>query len=202
MGGANGNIAYVSSGTNNFRLTGINSSDIASFIPEQTIIEFEGDLNINKGSDYVDYAYPTYIIKVEKYSSVTKKDNLETPVVYNLNKDSIVELKEDLINAKVNVTDAVVKSFNLPSKKNRSIKSAKVNECFQFSIANSDVDYYLYTKGDTDNQEFLGSLKIGDRFSFSAFVTIYKQFFEFQHISHIEKFSLPSTSVAIKSSKS
>lgn len=198
MGGANGNIAYVSSGTNNFRLTGINSSDIASFIPEQTIIEFEGDLNINKGSDY---AYPTYIIKVEKYSSVTKKDNLETPVVYNLNKDSIVELKEDLINAKVNVTDAVVKSFNLPSKKNRSIKSAKVNECFQFSIANSDVDYYLYTKGDTDNQEFLGSLKIGDRFSFSAFVTIYKQFFEFQHISHIEKFSLPSTSVAIKSSK-
>lgn len=201
MGGANGNIAYVSSGTNNFRLTGINSSDIASFIPEQTIIEFEGDLNINKGSDYVDYAYPTYIIKVEKYSSVTKKDNLETPVVYNLNKDSIVELKEDLINAKVNVTDAVVKSFNLPSKKNRSIKSAKVNECFQFSIANSDVDYYLYTKGDTDNQEFLGSLKIGDRFSFSAFVTIYKQFFEFQHITHIEKFSLPSTSVAIKSSK-
>lgn len=201
MGGANGNIAYVSSGTNNFRLTGINSSDIASFIPEQTIIEFEGDLNINKGSDYVDYAYPTYIIKVEKYSSVTKKDNLETPVVYNLNKDSIVELKEDLINAKVNVTDAVVKSFNLPSKKNCSIKSAKVNECFQFSIANSDVDYYLYTKGDTDNQEFLGSLKIGDRFSFSAFVTIYKQFFEFQHISHIEKFSLPSTSVAIKSSK-
>lgn len=197
-GGANGNIAYVSSGTNNFRLTGINSSDIASFIPEQTIIEFEGDLNINKGSDY---AYPTYIIKVEKYSSVTKKDNLETPVVYNLNKDSIVELKEDLINAKVNVTDAVVKSFNLPSKKNRSIKSAKVNECFQFSIANSDVDYYLYTKGDTDNQEFLGSLKIGDRFSFSAFVTIYKQFFEFQHITHIEKFSLPSTSVAIKSSK-
>lgn len=201
MGGANGNIAYVSSGTNNFRLTGINSSDIASFIPEQTIIEFEGDLNINKGSDYVDYAYPTYIIKVEKYSSVTKKDNLETPVVYNLNKDSIVELKEDLINAKVNVTNAVVKSFNLPSKKNRSIKSAKVNECFQFSIANSDVDYYLYTKGDTDNQEFLGSLKIGDRFSFSAFVTIYKQFFEFQHITHIEKFSLPSTSVAIKSSK-
>lgn len=201
MGGANGNIAYVSSGTNNFRLTGINSSDIASFIPEQTIIEFEGDLNIDKGSDYVDYAYPTYIIKVEKYSSVTKKDNLETPVVYNLNKDSIVELKEDLINAKVNVTDAVVKSFNLPSKKNRSIKSAKVNECFQFSIANSDVDYYLYTKGDTDNQEFLGSLKIGDRFSFSAFVTIYKQFFEFQHITHIEKFSLPSTSVAIKSSK-
>lgn len=201
MGGANGNIAYVSSGTNNFRLTGINSSDIASFIPEQTLIEFEGDLNINKGSDYVDYAYPTYIIKVEKYSSVTKKDNLETPVVYNLNKDSIVELKEDLINAKVNVTDAVVKSFNLPSKKNRSIKSAKVNECFQFSIANSDVDYYLYTKGDTDNQEFLGSLKIGDRFSFSAFVTIYKQFFEFQHITHIEKFSLPSTSVAIKSSK-
>lgn len=201
MGGANGNIAYVSSGTNNFRLTGINSSDIASFIPEQTIIEFEGDLNINKGSDYVDYAYPTYIIKVEKYSSVTKKDNLETPVVYNLNKDSIVELKEDLINAKVNVTDAIVKSFNLPSKKNRSIKSAKVNECFQFSIANSDVDYYLYTKGDTDNQEFLGSLKIGDRFSFSAFVTIYKQFFEFQHITHIEKFSLPSTSVAIKSSK-
>lgn len=201
MGGANGNIAYVSSGTNNFRLTGINSSDIASFIPEQTIIEFEGDLNINKGSDYVDYAYPTYIIKVEKYSSVTKKDNLETPVVYNLNKDSIVELKEDLINAKVNVTDAVVKSFYLPSKKNRSIKSAKVNECFQFSIANSDVDYYLYTKGDTDNQEFLGSLKIGDRFSFSAFVTIYKQFFEFQHITHIEKFSLPSTSVAIKSSK-
>lgn len=200
-GGANGNIAYVSSGTNNFRLTGINSSDIASFIPEQTLIEFEGDLNINKGSDYVDYAYPTYIIKVEKYSSVTKKDNLETPVVYNLNKDSIVELKEDLINAKVNVTDAVVKSFNLPSKKNRSIKSAKVNECFQFSIANSDVDYYLYTKGDTDNQEFLGSLKIGDRFSFSAFVTIYKQFFEFQHITHIEKFSLPSTSVAIKSSK-
>lgn len=68
--GANGNIAYVSSGTNNFRLTGINSSDIASFIPEQTIIEFEGDLNIDKGSDY---AYPTYIIKVEKYSSVTKK---------------------------------------------------------------------------------------------------------------------------------
>lgn len=201
MGGANGNIAYVSGGTNNFRLTGINSSDIASFIPEQTLIEFEGDLNINKGSDYVDYAYPTYIIKVEKYSSVTKKDNLETPVVYNLNKDSIVELKEDLINAKVNVTDAVVKSFNLPSKKNRSIKSAKVNECFQFSIANSDVDYYLYTKGDTDNQEFLGSLKIGDRFSFSAFVTIYKQFFEFQHITHIEKFSLPSTSVAIKSSK-
>lgn len=199
--GANGNIAYVSSGTNNFRLTGINSSDIASFIPEQTLIEFEGDLNINKGSDYVDYAYPTYIIKVEKYSSVTKKDNLETPVVYNLNKDSVVELKEDLINAKVNVTDAVVKSFNLPSKKNRSIKSAKVNECFQFSIANSDVDYYLYTKGDTDNQEFLGSLKIGDRFSFSAFVTIYKQFFEFQHITHIEKFSLPSTSVAIKSSK-
>lgn len=198
MGGANGNIAYVSSGTNNFRLTGINSSDIASFIPEQTIIEFEGDLNIDKGSDY---AYPTYIIKVEKYSSVTKKDNLETPVVYNLNKDSIVELKEDLINAKVNVTDAVVKSFNLPSKKNRSIKSAKVNECFQFNIANSDVDYYLYTKGDTDNQEFLGSLKIGDRFSFSAFVTIYKQFFEFQHITHIEKFSLPSTSVAIKSSK-
>lgn len=198
MGGANGNIAYVSSGTNNFRLTGINSSDIASFIPEQTIIEFEGDLNIDKGSDY---AYPTYIIKVEKYSSVTKKDNLETPVVYNLNKDSIVELKEDLINAKVNVTDAVAKSFNLPSKKNRSIKSAKVNECFQFSIANSDVDYYLYTKGDTDNQEFLGSLKIGDRFSFSAFVTIYKQFFEFQHITHIEKFSLPSTSVAIKSSK-
>lgn len=198
MGGANGNIAYVSSGTNNFRLTGINSSDIASFIPEQTIIEFEGDLNIDKGSDY---AYPTYIIKVEKYSSVTKKDNLETSVVYNLNKDSIVELKEDLINAKVNVTDAVVKSFNLPSKKNRSIKSAKVNECFQFSIANSDVDYYLYTKGDTDNQEFLGSLKIGDRFSFSAFVTIYKQFFEFQHITHIEKFSLPSTSVAIKSSK-
>ena len=198
MGGANGNIAYVSSGTNNFRLTGINSSDIASFIPEQTIIEFEGDLNIDKGSDY---AYPTYIIKVEKYSSVTKKDNLETPVVYNLNKDSIVELKEDLINAKVNVTDAIVKSFNLPSKKNRSIKSAKVNECFQFSIANSDVDYYLYTKGDTDNQEFLGSLKIGDRFSFSAFVTIYKQFFEFQHITHIEKFSLPSTSVAIKSSK-
>lgn len=198
MGGANGNIAYVSSGTNNFRLTGINSSDIASFIPEQTIIEFEGDLNIDKGSDY---AYPTYIIKVEKYSSVTKKDNLETPVVYNLNKDSIVELKKDLINAKVNVTDAVVKSFNLPSKKNRSIKSAKVNECFQFSIANSDVDYYLYTKGDTDNQEFLGSLKIGDRFSFSAFVTIYKQFFEFQHITHIEKFSLPSTSVAIKSSK-
>lgn len=198
MGGANGNIAYVSSGTNNFRLTGINSSDIASFIPEQTIIEFEGDLNINKGSDY---AYPTYIIKVEKYSSVTKKDNLETPVVYNLNKDSIVELKEDLINAKVNVTDAIVKSYNSPSKKNRSIKSAKVNECFQFSIANSDVDYYLYTKGDTDNQEFLGSLKIGDRFSFSAFVTIYKQFFEFQHITHIEKFSLPSTSVAIKSSK-
>lgn len=201
MGGANGNIAYASSGTNNFRLTGINSSDIASFIPEQTIIEFEGDLNINKGSDYVDYAYPTYIIKVEKYSSVTKKDNLETPVVYNLNKDSIVELKEDLINAKVNVTDAIVKSYNSPSKKNRSIKSAKVNECFQFSIANSDVDYYLYTKGDTDNQEFLGSLKIGDRFSFSAFVTIYKQFFEFQHITHIEKFSLPSTSVAIKSSK-
>lgn len=201
MGGANGNIAYVSSGTNNFRLTGINSSDIASFIPEQTIIEFEGDLNINKGSDYVDYAYPTYIIKVEKYSSVTKKDNLETPVVYNLNKDSIVELKEDLINAKVNVTDAIVKSYNSPSKKNRSIKSAKVNECFQFSIANSDVDYYLYTKGDTDNQEFLGSLKIGDRFSFSAFVTIYKQIFEFQHITHIEKFSLPSTSVAIKSSK-
>lgn len=198
MGGANGNIAYVSSGTNNFRLTGINSSDIASFIPEQTIIEFEGDLNIDKGSDY---AYPTYIIKVEKYSSVTKKDNLETPVVYNLNKDSIVELKEDLINAKVNVTDAIVKSYNSPSKKNRSIKSAKVNECFQFSIANSDVDYYLYTKGDTDNQEFLGSLKIGDRFSFSAFVTIYKQFFEFQHITHIEKFSLPSTSVAIKSSK-
>ena len=198
MGGANGNIAYASSGTNNFRLTGINSSDIASFIPEQTIIEFEGDLNIDKGSDY---AYPTYIIKVEKYSSVTKKDNLETPVVYNLNKDSIVELKEDLINAKVNVTDAVVKSFNSPSKKNRSIKSAKVNECFQFSIANSDVDYYLYTKGDNDNQEFLGSLKIGDRFSFSAFVTIYKQFFEFQHITHIEKFSLPSTSVAIKSSK-
>lgn len=198
MGGANGNIAYVSSGTNNFRLTGINSSDIASFIPEQTIIEFEGDLNIDKGSDY---AYPTYIIKVEKYSSVTKKDNLETPVVYNLNKDSVVELKEDLINAKVNVTDAIVKSYNLPSKKNRSIKSAKVNECFQFSIANSDVDYYLYTKGDTDNQEFLGSLKIGDRFSFSAFVTIYKQFFEFQHITHIEKFSLPSTSVAIKSSK-
>lgn len=198
MGGANGNIAYVSSGTNNFRLTGINSSDIASFIPEQTIIEFEGDLNINKGSDY---AYPTYIIKVEKYSSVTKKDNLETPVVYNLNKDSVVELKEDLINAKVNVTDAIVKSYNSPSKKNRSIKSAKVNECFQFSIANSDVDYYLYTKGDTDNQEFLGSLKIGDRFSFSAFVTIYKQFFEFQHITHIEKFSLPSTSVAIKSSK-
>lgn len=196
--GANGNIAYVSSGTNNFRLTGINSSDIASFIPEQTIIEFEGDLNIDKGSDY---AYPTYIIKVEKYSSVTKKDNLETPVVYNLNKDSIVELKEDLINAKVNVTDAIVKSYNSPSKKNRSIKSAKVNECFQFSIANSDVDYYLYTKGDTDNQEFLGSLKIGDRFSFSAFVTIYKQFFEFQHITHIEKFSLPSTSVAIKSSK-
>lgn len=201
MGGANGNIAYVSSGTNNFRLTGINSSDIASFIPEQTLIEFEGDLNINKGSDYVDYAYPTYIIKVEKYSSVTKKDNLETPVVYNLNKDSIVELKEDLINAKVNVTDAIVKSYNSPSKKNRSIKSAKVNECFQFSIANSDVDYYLYTKGDTDNQEFLGSLKIGDRFSFSAFVTIYKQFFEFQHITHIEKFSLSSTSVAIKSSK-
>lgn len=198
MGGANGNIAYASSGTNNFRLTGINSSDIASFIPEQTIIEFEGDLNIDKGSDY---AYPTYIIKVEKYSSVTKKDNLETPVVYNLNKDSIVELKEDLINAKVNVTDAIVKSYNSPSKKNRSIKSAKVNECFQFSIANSDVDYYLYTKGDTDNQEFLGSLKIGDRFSFSAFVTIYKQFFEFQHITHIEKFSLPSTSVAIKSSK-
>lgn len=198
MGGANGNIAYVSSGTNNFRLTGINSSDIASFIPEQTIIEFEGDLNIDKGSDY---AYPTYIIKVEKYSSVTKKDNLETPVVYNLNKDSIVELKEDLINAKVNVIDAIVKSYNSPSKKNRSIKSAKVNECFQFSIANSDVDYYLYTKGDTDNQEFLGSLKIGDRFSFSAFVTIYKQFFEFQHITHIEKFSLPSTSVAIKSSK-
>lgn len=198
MGGANGNIAYVSSGTNNFRLTGINSSDIASFIPEQTIIEFEGDLNIDKGSDY---AYPTYIIKVEKYSSVTKKDNLETPVVYNLNKDSIVELKEDLINAKVNVTDAIVKSYNSPSKKNRSIKSAKVNECFQFSIANNDVDYYLYTKGDTDNQEFLGSLKIGDRFSFSAFVTIYKQFFEFQHITHIEKFSLPSTSVAIKSSK-
>lgn len=63
------------------------------------------------------------------------------------------------------------------------------------------MDYYLYTKGDTDNQEFLGSLKIGDRFSFSAFVTIYKQFFEFQHITHIEKFSLPSTSVAIKSSK-
>lgn len=201
MGGANGNIAYVSSGTNNFRLTGINSSDIANFIPEQTIIEFEGDLNINKGSDYVDYAYPTYIVDVEKYSSVTKKDNLETPVVYNLNKDSIVELKEDLINAKVNVTDAIVKSYNSPSKKNRSIKSAKVNECFQFSIANSDVDYYLYTKGDTDNQEFLGSLKIGDRFSFSAFVTIYKQFFEFQHITHIEKFSLPSTSVAIKSSK-
>lgn len=201
MGGANGNIAYASSGTNNFRLTGINSSDIASFIPEQTIIEFEGDLNINKGSDYVDYAYPSYIIKVEKYSSVTKKDNLETPVVYNLNKDSIVELKEDLINAKVNVTNAIVKSYNSPSKKNRSIKSAKVNECFQFSIANSDVDYYLYTKGDTDNQEFLGSLKIGDRFSFSAFVTIYKQFFEFQHITHIEKFSLPSTSVAIKSSK-
>lgn len=201
MGGANGNIAYVSSGTNNFRLTGINSSDIASFIPEQTIIEFEGDLNIDKGSDYVDYAYPTYIIKVEKYSSVTKKDNLETPVVYNLNKDSVVELKEDLINAKVNVTDAIVKSYNSPSKKNRSIKSAKVNECFQFSIANSDVDYYLYTKGDNDNQEFLGSLKIGDRFSFSAFVTIYKQFFEFQHITHIEKFSLPSTSVAIKSSK-
>ena len=198
MGGANGNIAYASSGTNNFRLTGINSSDIASFIPEQTIIEFEGDLNIDKGSDY---AYPTYIIKVEKYSSVTKKDNLETPVVYNLNKDSIVELKEDLINAKVNVTDAIVKSYNSPSKKNRSIKSAKVNECFQFNIANSDVDYYLYTKGDTDNQEFLGSLKIGDRFSFSAFVTIYKQFFEFQHITHIEKFSLPSTSVAIKSSK-
>lgn len=196
--GANGNIAYVSSGTNNFRLKGINSSDIANFIPEQTIIEFEGDLNIDKGSDY---AYPTYIINVEKYSSVTKKDNLETPVVYNLNKDSVVELKEDLINAKVNVTDAVVKSFNSPSKKNRSIKSAKVNECFQFSIANSDVDYYLYTKGDTDNQEFLGSLKIGDRFSFSAFVTIYKQFFEFQHITHIEKFSLPSTSVAIKSSK-
>lgn len=201
MGGANSNIAYVSSGTNNFRLTGINSSDIASFIPEQTIIEFEGDLNIDKGSDYVDYAYPTYIIKVEKYSSVTKKDNLETPVVYNLNKDSVVELKEDLINAKVNVTDAIVKSYNSPSKKNRSIKSAKVNECFQFSIANSDVDYYLYTKGDNDNQEFLGSLKIGDRFSFSAFVTIYKQFFEFQHITHIEKFSLPSTSVAIKSSK-
>lgn len=198
MGGANGNIAYVSSGTNNFRLTGINSSDIASFIPEQTIIEFEGDLNIDKGSDY---AYPTYIIKVEKYSSVTKKYNLETPVVYNLNKDSVVELKEDLINAKVNVTDAIVKSYNSPSKKNRSIKSAKVNECFQFSIANNDVDYYLYTKGDTDNQEFLGSLKIGDRFSFSAFVTIYKQFFEFQHITHIEKFSLPSTSVAIKSSK-
>lgn len=198
MGGANGNIAYASSGTNNFRLTGINSSDIASFIPEQTIIEFEGDLNIDKGSDY---AYPTYIIKVEKYSSVTKKYNLETPVVYNLNKDSVVELKEDLINAKVNVTDAIVKSYNSPSKKNRSIKSAKVNEFFQFSIANSDVDYYLYTKGDTDNQEFLGSLKIGDRFSFSAFVTIYKQFFEFQHITHIEKFSLPSTSVAIKSSK-
>lgn len=63
------------------------------------------------------------------------------------------------------------------------------------------MDYYLYTKGDTDNQEFLGSLKIGDRFSFSAFVTIYKQFFEFQHITHIEKFSLSSTSVAIKSSK-
>ena len=63
------------------------------------------------------------------------------------------------------------------------------------------MDYYLYTKGDTDNQEFLGSLKIGDRFSSSAFVTIYKQFFEFQHITHIEKFSLPSTSVAIKSSK-
>lgn len=63
------------------------------------------------------------------------------------------------------------------------------------------MDYYLYTKGDTDNQEFLGSLKIGDRFSFSTFVTIYKQFFEFQHITHIEKFSLPSTSVAIKSSK-
>lgn len=63
------------------------------------------------------------------------------------------------------------------------------------------MDYYLYTKGDTDNQEFLGSLKIGDRFSFSAFVTIYKQFFEFKHITHIEKFSLPSTSVAIKSSK-
>ncbi len=63
------------------------------------------------------------------------------------------------------------------------------------------MDYYLYTKGDNDNQEFLGSLKIGDRFSFSAFVTIYKQFFEFQHITHIEKFSLPSTSVAIKSSK-
>lgn len=201
MGGANGNIAYVSSGTNNFRLTGINSSDIASFIPEQTIIEFEGDLNINKGSDYVDYAYPTYIIDVEKYSSVTKKDNLETPVVYNLNKDSVVELKEDLINAKVNVTDAIVKSFNSPSKKNRSIKSAKVNECFQFNIANSDVDYYLYTQGDTDNQEFLSSLQIGDRFSFSAFVTIYKQYFEFQHITHIEKFSLPSTSVAIKSSK-
>lgn len=201
MGGANGNIAYVSSGTNNFRLTGINSSDIANFIPEQTIIEFEGDLNINKGSDYVDYAYPTYIVDVEKYSSVTKKDNLETPVVYNLNKDSVVELKEDLINAKVNVTDAIVKSFNLPSKKNHSIKSAKVNECFQFNIANSDVDYYLYTKGDTDNQEFLSSLQIGDRFSFSAFVTIYKQYFEFQHITHIEKFSLPSTSVAIKSSK-
>lgn len=201
MGGANGNIAYVSSGTNNFRLTGINSSDIANFIPEQTIIEFEGDLNINKGSDYVDYAYPTYIVDVEKYSSVTKKDNLETPVVYNLNKDSVVELKEDLINAKVNVTDAIVKSYNSPSKKNRSIKSAKVNECFQFNIANSDVDYYLYTKGDTDNQEFLSSLKIGDRFSFSAFVTIYKQYFEFQHITHIEKFSLPSTSVAIKSSK-
>lgn len=198
MGGANGNIAYVSSGTNNFRLKGINSSDIANFIPEQTIIEFEGDLNIDKGSDY---AYPTYIINVEKYSSVTKKDNLETPVVYNLNKDSIVELKEDLINAKVNVTDAIVKSYNSPSKKNRSIKSAKVNECFQFNIANSNVDYYLYTKGDTDNQEFLGSLKIGDRFSFSAFVTIYKQYFEFQHITHIEKFSLPSTSVAIKSSK-
>lgn len=196
--GANGNIAYVSSGTNNFRLKGINSSDIANFIPEQTIIEFEGDLNIDKGSDY---AYPTYIINVEKYSSVTKNDNLETPVVYNLNKDSVVELKEDLINAKVNVTDAIVKSYNSPSKKNRSIKSAKVNECFQFNIANSNVDYYLYTKGDTDNQEFLGSLKIGDRFSFSAFVTIYKQYFEFQHITHIEKFSLPSTSVAIKSSK-
>lgn len=89
----------------------------------------------------------------------------------------------------------------MPSKKNRSIKSAKVNECFQFNIANSDVDYYLYTKGDTDNQEFLSSLQIGDRFSFSAFVTIYKQYFEFQHITHIEKFSLPSTSVAIKSSK-
>lgn len=201
MGGANGNIAYVSSGTNNFRLTGINSSDIASFIPEQTIIEFEGDLNIDKGSDYVDYAYPTYIIDVEKYSSVTKKDNLETPVVYNLNKDSVVELKEDLINAKVNVTDAIVKSFNSPSNKNRSIKNAKINKCFQFNIANSDVDYYLYTQGDTDNQEFLSSLQIGDRFSFSAFVTIYKQYFEFQHITHIEKFSLPSTSVTIKSSK-